>query len=59
MIYTVNKYKNNLSIFENEFVSVMDRFANEPAVNKKFKEYLINAYVFNYSAKIKTMIIYL
>ena len=51
MIYTVNKYKNNLSIFENEFVSVMDRFANEPAVNKKFKEYLINAYVFNYSAK--------
>jgi hypothetical protein len=45
MIYNINKHKDNLSIFENEFVSVMDRFANEPSVNKNFKEYLINAYV--------------
>ena len=42
MIYVINKHKENLSIFENEFVTVMDRFANEPLVNKHFKEYLIN-----------------
>ena len=43
MIYGINKHKDNLSIFENEFVTVMDRFANEPLVNTSFKEYLINA----------------
>lgn len=43
MIYVINKHKDNLSIFENEFVTVMDRFANEPLVNTSFKEYLINA----------------
>ena len=43
MIYVINKHKDNLSVFENEFVSVMDRFANEPLVDKTFKEYLINA----------------
>ena len=42
MIYVINKHKDTLSIFENEFVSVMDRFANEPLVDKNFKEYLIN-----------------
>ena len=46
MIYVINKHQDNLSTFENEFVTVMDRFANEPLVNKNFKEYLINAYVF-------------
>ena len=43
MIYVINKHKESLSVFENEFVSVMDRFANEPLVDKTFKEYLINA----------------
>jgi hypothetical protein len=47
MIYVINKHKDNLLIFENEFVTVMDKFANEPLVNKTFKEYLINAYVLN------------
>ena len=45
MIYIINKHQENLSTFENEFVTVMDRFANEPLVDKDFKEYLINAYV--------------
>ncbi len=45
MIYVINKHKDNLLIFENEFVTVMDKFANEPLVDKNFKEYLINAYV--------------
>ena len=45
MIYIINKQQENLSTFENEFVTVMDRFANEPLVDKDFKEYLINAYV--------------
>ncbi len=49
MIYVINKQKDNLLIFENEFVIVMDKFANEPLVEKNFKEYLINAYVLNYS----------
>jgi thioredoxin-related protein len=49
MIYVINKQKDNLLIFENEFVTVMDKFANEPLVEKNFKEYLINAYVLNYS----------
>ncbi|CAF1392432.1 unnamed protein product [Adineta ricciae] len=43
MIYMINKHQENLSTFENEFVTVMDRFANEPLVDKHFKEYLINA----------------
>ncbi|CAF3676261.1 unnamed protein product [Rotaria socialis] len=43
MIYVINKHEDNLSIFENEFVTVMDKFANEPLVDKIFKEYLINA----------------
>ena len=29
----------------------MDKFANEPLVNKNFKEYLINAYVLNINLK--------
>jgi len=45
MIYVINKHKDNLLIFENEFVTVMDKFANEPLVEKNFKEYLINTYV--------------
>jgi len=48
MIYVINKHKDNLLIFENEFVTVMDKFANEPLVEKNFKEYLINAYVLKY-----------
>ncbi len=47
MIYVINKHQENLLIFENEFVTVMDKFANEPLVDKNFKEYLINAYVLN------------
>ncbi|CAF0752403.1 unnamed protein product [Rotaria sp. Silwood1] len=43
MIYVINKHNDNLLIFENEFVTVMDKFANEPLVDKNFKEYLINA----------------
>ena len=43
MIYVINKHKESLAVFENEFVSVMDRFANEPLVDKTFKEYLIDA----------------
>ena len=43
MIYVINKHEENLSIFENEFVVVMDKFVNEPLVDKHFKEYLINA----------------
>jgi hypothetical protein len=51
MIYIINKQKDNLSVFENEFVTVMDKFANEPLVDKAFKEYLINAYVLAYSER--------
>lgn len=43
MIYIVNKQHENLAIFENEFVMVMDKFANEPLMDKTYKEYLINA----------------
>lgn len=42
MIYVINKQNNDLIVFENEFVTVMDRFANEPLVDKNYKEYLIN-----------------
>lgn len=45
MIYVINKHQDSLSVFENEFVTVMDRFASEPLVDKTYKEYLINAYV--------------
>ena len=47
MIYVINKHKDNLSVFENEFVTVMDKFVNEPLIDKNYKEYLITAYVFN------------
>lgn len=53
MIYVINKHKDNLSIFENEFVTVMDKFANEPLVDKNFKEYLINAYVLKHFFEIR------
>lgn len=43
MIFIVNKYQENLSLFENEFVVVMDKFVNETLLDKTFKDYLINA----------------
>ncbi|CAF1679873.1 unnamed protein product, partial [Didymodactylos carnosus] len=39
MIYVESARKTNFSLFENEFITVMDKFANDHRLDKGFKDF--------------------